>query len=163
MGPHCGEATPDGLSKQGPASGVKRRHEERRKQMADRIFGDIDGVPEGSSFDSRQSLHDAGVHGPTMAGIWGSATEGAGSIVMSGGFEDDEDYGDLIIYTGHGGQDSTTHTQIADQEFTRGNRALAVSCDRGQPVRVTRGHRLDSAYAPEAGFRYDGLYSVTQY
>ena len=83
--------------------------------MADRIFGDIDGIPEGSSFDSRQSLHNAGVHGPTMAGIWGSAKEGAGSIVMSGGFEDDEDYGDLIIYTGHGGQDAATKKQIADR------------------------------------------------
>jgi putative restriction endonuclease len=131
--------------------------------MADRIFGDIDGIPEGSSFDSRQSLHNAGVHGPTMAGIWGSAKEGAGSIVMSGGFEDDEDYGDLIIYTGHGGQDAATKTQIADQAFTLGNMALAVSCDHGLPVRVIRGHKLDSVYAPEEGFRYDGLHSVVRY
>jgi putative restriction endonuclease len=130
--------------------------------MADRIFGDIDGIPEGSSFESRQALHDAGLHGPTMAGIWGTEKEGAGSIVMSGGFEDDEDYGDLIIYTGHGGQDTTTGAQIADQEFTRGNRALCVSSDRGLPVRVVRGHRLESAFAPETGFRYDGLYSVVR-
>jgi hypothetical protein len=37
----------------------------------------------------------------------GSQT-GAESIVVSGGYEDDEDHGDTIIYTGHGGNDPQT-------------------------------------------------------
>ena len=41
-----------------------------------------------------------------MAGIWGRENEGACSIVLSGGYEDDIDDFDYIKYTGHGGQDS---------------------------------------------------------
>ncbi len=39
-----------------------------------------------------------------MAGISGSESEGADSIVLSGGYEDDEDLGDEIVYAGHGGR-----------------------------------------------------------
>jgi len=33
----------------------------------------------------------------------------------------------------------------------------------GLPVRVIRGYKLDSPYAPETGYRYDGLYVVEEY
>ena len=56
---------------------------------------------------------------PPMAGISGTATEGADSIVVSGGYEDDEDHGDEIIYTGAGGNDPRTKKQIADQTLDR--------------------------------------------
>ena len=45
----------------------------------------------------------------------GSQADGADSIVVSGGYEDDEDDGDTIIYTGHGGNDANSKKQIADQ------------------------------------------------
>ena len=80
-----------------------------------------------------------------MKGISGSQNEGADSIVASGGYEDDHDFGDIIIYTGEGGRDPNTGTHVADQEFRGGNRALAVSCDEGLPVRVIRGARGDPA------------------
>ena len=73
-----------------------------------RLFGEIEGHTEGTVFDSREALNKAGVHRPTMAGISGTAEEGADSIVLSGGYEDDLDYGDEIVYTGHGGRDSNT-------------------------------------------------------
>ena len=73
-----------------------------------RNFGEIDGYSEGRIFTDRKELHDAGVYAPLVAGISGSQTEGADSIVMSGGYEDDEDNGDFVIYTGHGGQDPST-------------------------------------------------------
>lgn len=73
--------------------------------MAQRVFGHIPGYPEGSRFGSRAELSGAGVHRPTMAGIAGSEREGADSIVLSGGYEDDEDLGEEIVYTGHGGRD----------------------------------------------------------
>ena len=60
-----------------------------------RNFGEIDGYSEGRIFTDRKELHDAGVHAPLVAGISGSQTEGADSIVMSGGYEDDEDNGDF--------------------------------------------------------------------
>jgi putative restriction endonuclease len=95
-----------------------------------RVFGEITGYPEGSTFASREELNKAGVHRPTRGGISGSAEEGADSIVLSGGYEDDRDFGTEIIYTGHGGRDQNTGKQIADQEFDRGNKALASSCKK---------------------------------
>jgi len=131
--------------------------------MATRHFGHVSGVPSGRVFADRQALSDARVHGPTMAGIWGTPDDGASSIVLSGGYEDDIDQGDVIVYTGHGGNDPTTRRQIADQELTKGNLALAKSGVDGLPVRVPRGSRLESPYAPASGYRYDGLYRVESY
>jgi len=89
--------------------------------------------------------------------------EGAESIVLSGGYEDDADYGDVLIYTGHGGRDPNTGQQVHDQPFTRGNRALALSGQNGLPVRVIRGSNHDSPYSPPAGYSYDGLYAVENF
>jgi putative restriction endonuclease len=131
--------------------------------MSERIFGHIPGYPEGSHFEARIDLSKAGVHRPTVAGISGSERDGADSIVLSGGYEDDEDLGDEIVYTGHGGRDPETGKQVADQNFSRGNRALAHSSLRGLPVRVIRGWGHDSPYSPSAGYRYDGPYLVDDY
>lgn len=128
-----------------------------------RIFGEIAGFPEGTEFPDRPALTDAGVHRPPQGGISGGEQEGADSIVVSGGYEDEEDYGDVIIYTGHGGRDPATGKQIADQELTRGNLALAHSCVEGLPVRVIRGKGGDPAHAPGVGYRFDGLYMVEDF
>ncbi len=103
------------------------------------------------------------MHAPLQHGISGSESEGADSIVVSGGYEDDEDFGDLIVYTGAGGRDPATGAQVADQELTRQNLALARSSTDGLPVRVVRGAGGDPARAPASGYRYDGLYAVTSY
>jgi putative restriction endonuclease len=131
--------------------------------MPDRHFGEIEGVPEGTDFQTREALSTAEVHRPTQAGISGGENEGSDSIVLSGGYEDDEDFGDVIVYTGHGGRDPGTGQQIANQTFARGNAALARNKVLGLPVRVVRGFELDSPFAPERGYRYDGLYSVDEF
>jgi putative restriction endonuclease len=41
--------------------------------------------------------------------------------------------------------------------------ALAVSADRGLPVRVIRGLGGDPNHSPSSGYRYDGLYYVESY
>ncbi len=128
-----------------------------------RHFGDIPGLVPGTRFESRAALAAAHVHPPTVAGISGSESEGADSIVLSGGYEDDEDYGDLLIYTGHGGNDPSTGKQIADQMMRYGNRALAKSADDGLPVRVTRGAQHRSPFSPPVGYSYDGLFYVDSY
>ncbi len=125
-----------------------------------RVFGEIEGHPEGSTFANRYELSASGVHKPTQAGISGSQHEGADSIVLSGGYEDDEDWGDLILYTGHGGRDPKTGVQVAHQTLTRQNMALAVSRKLGLPVRVIRGSRHASRFSPSEGYRYDGLYLI---
>jgi len=71
--------------------------------------------------------------------------------------------GNEIVYTGHGGRDENTGQQKANQTFTRGNAALARNEVLGLPVRVVRGFEPDSPFAPEQGYRYDGLYSVDEF
>jgi len=48
---------------------------------------------------AKRRLSQARVHRPLQAGISGNGHEGADSIVVSGGYEDDEDYGNALIYT----------------------------------------------------------------
>lgn len=128
--------------------------------MPERIFGHIPGYPPGAEFETRLALSQAGIHRPTQAGISGTEHEGADSIVLSGGYEDDRDSGDEIIYTGHGGRDQRTSQQISDQLLTRGNLALVYSQLHGLPVRVIRGTSHRSPHSPQQGYRYDGLYRV---
>lgn len=125
-----------------------------------RFFGEIPGIPAGTLYKSRLDLNAAGVHLPTQAGISGTPIEGADSIVVSGGYKDDIDLGDVIIYTGHGGRDPTNWKHIADQELTRGNLALVRSQLEGLPVRVVRGADRRNEFAPRVGYRYDGLFRV---
>tara|TARA_B100000315_G_scaffold235521_1_gene250523 strand:- start:991 stop:1776 length:786 start_codon:yes stop_codon:yes gene_type:complete len=131
--------------------------------MPERIFGHIEGHPEGSIFKSRQHLSQHGVHRPPRAGISGGAEEGADSIVLSGGYEDDKDYGNAIIYTGRGGQNRTTQQHVSDQQLTRQNLALARNKNLALPVRVIRGHTHTSEFSPNEGYRYDGLFYVDDY
>jgi putative restriction endonuclease len=131
--------------------------------MTDRIFGELPGVPEGTLFEDRTELSKAGVHRPRQAGICGGKGEGAESIVLSGGYEDDTDSGDVIIYTGHGGNIPRTATQYEDQELDRQNMALVISCENRLPVRVVRGSKHKSSWSPDTGYVYGGLYRVVRW
>ncbi len=131
--------------------------------MQERVFGHIDGVLEGQKFRNRLELSISGIHRPTQAGISGSQNEGADSIVISGGYEDDEDHGDYIVYTGHGGRKDGSMKQVVDQELVRGNLALALNVRSGLPVRVIRGRDKRSTFSPDEGYRYDGLFRVEEY
>lgn len=130
---------------------------------ANRLFGHVPGTVVGQIFHDRAELSHAHVHRPLRGGISGAGRDGADSIVVSGGYVDDEDYGDQIIYTGAGGRDPSTGRQVADQTLERGNLALATSCDQGLPVRVIRGAGGDKMHSPQSGYRYDGLFSVVRY
>ncbi|MDX2419225.1 MAG: YDG/SRA domain-containing protein, partial [Xanthomonadales bacterium] len=101
-----------------------------------RHFGEIEGVVAGTEYASRADLTASGIHRPTQAGISGSSKAGADSIVVSGGYEDDEDYGDYLIYGGQAGFDPNTKQQNEDAQLVRGNLALVVSYNKGLPVRV---------------------------
>ena len=125
------------------------------------VFGEISGHPESTPYRDRNDCMAAGVHQVNMQGISGNRHVGANSIVVNGGYEDDEDFGDEIIYTGAGGNDTSTKRQVADQTFTQsGNAGLVVREANGLPVRVIRGSHGDPAHSPTDGFRYDGLFRV---
>lgn len=129
-----------------------------------RFFGTPDGVKVGQYFVDRKELQSAWVHRPGQAGISGTKAEGADSIVVSGGYVDDEDHGSYLIYTGHGGNQRRPNKQIADQDpEAPGNAGLITSLVQGLPVRVIRGAHAGSPFAPRAGYVYSGLYSVTSW
>ncbi|MCR2799492.1 YDG/SRA domain-containing protein [Microbacterium sp. zg-Y818] len=129
-----------------------------------RFFGTPDGVRVGQFFMDRRELQLAGVHRPGQAGISGTKAEGADSIVVSGGYVDDEDHGSYLIYTGHGGNQRHPNRQIADQDpDAPGNAGLITSMVQGLPVRVVRGKHARSPFAPPVGYVYSGLYSVTSW
>ena len=126
-----------------------------------RYFGTPPGITIGQVFVDRAELHELGVHMPTQAGISGSKAEGADSVVVSGGYPEDQDLGDYIIYTGHGGREPGSTLQTKDQSIeATGNAGLITSSLEGLPVRVIRGAYKKSDYAPPKGYQYAGLYSV---
>lgn len=130
--------------------------------MAERTYGEVPGYPVGSTFQSRAELSTTGVHRPTQGGISGGH-DGADSIVVSGGYVDDQDFGEQLIYSGQGGRDPNTGAQVANQQLTRGNAGLARSQLDGHPVRVVRGAGGDPHYSPPTGYRYDGLFRIVDH
>lgn len=128
-----------------------------------RTFGEIPGHPEGTTYKSREEVRLAGLHAHKQTGISGTAREGADAIVLNGGYPDDHDAGDVIIYTGHGGQNQRKQ-QVADQNLDdTGNAGLVRSKLESLPVRVIRGFEEKSPYAPAEGYRYDGLFQVQRH
>jgi putative restriction endonuclease len=123
------------------------------------VLGDITAIRPGTFFRSRRELHDQKLHRGLQQGI---ASHGS-SIVLSGGYVDDEDLGDVIIYTGEGGRDQNSGRQIADQTFDGGNKALAENHLNGIPVRVHRGKEHVPDMPEGYRYRYDGLYRVARY
>uniref|UniRef100_A0A4W3KIC1 E3 ubiquitin-protein ligase UHRF n=1 Tax=Callorhinchus milii TaxID=7868 RepID=A0A4W3KIC1_CALMI len=147
-------------------------------------YGPVPGVPVGNQWKFRVQVSESGVHRPHVAGIHGRSNDGAYSLVLAGGYEDDVDHGGDFTYTGSGGRDLSgnkrTAEQSCDQKLTNMNRALALNCNApindkvgadakdwraGKPVRVVRSAkgRKHSKYAPEEGNRYDGIYKVAKY
>lgn len=116
-------------------------------------YGPIHGLPVGARFSSRTELYAARVHRDIQRGICGGTDrkQGAESVVLSGGYEDDLDLGQIVYFTGIGRRDKQNRLS-ADQEFTNLNQSLAVNVDTGQPVRLTR-------YI-QGQYEYAGLFAV---
>ncbi|KJX92842.1 hypothetical protein TI39_contig5819g00001 [Zymoseptoria brevis] len=93
-----------------------------------------------------------GAHGVTQGGICGATGHGAYSCILSGGQDyDDEDHGDWLLYCG---------TDSKTGEPTDYTKHMIESVSSGLPVRLLRSHNCHSQWAPQHGFRYDGLYEV---
>ncbi|GAY62173.1 hypothetical protein CUMW_215690 [Citrus unshiu] len=63
----------------------------------------------------------------------------ATSIVASGGYDDNLDNSDVLIYTGQGGNGMNGGKEPEDQKLERGNLALANRTHEQNPARVIRG------------------------
>ncbi|KAA1473848.1 hypothetical protein DENSPDRAFT_840364 [Dentipellis sp. KUC8613] len=126
--------------------------------------GHIHGTFIGQTWRKRKEAAASGIHRMIYAGIWAGKNY-AYSVVISGGYDDDSDDGESILYTGAGGRSRNQGPfggncpQTEDQSFGyHSNAALQRSCHHFQPVRVIRG-----LYDEEGKlyYRYDGLYDVT--
>ena len=124
------------------------------------VWGHVPGVPVGAKFAGRGELAACGVHVQILCGIDWRARQPATCVVVGGGYGDDVDDGDVIQYTGQGGQGSSTKRQITNQRLERGNAALALNHALRCPVRVVRG-----ALDPDGkrSYVYDGLFEVVKY
>ncbi|KAI4300951.1 hypothetical protein L6164_034276 [Bauhinia variegata] len=128
-------------------------------------IGAVPGVEVGDIFFFRMELCLVGLHAPSMAGIdyMGikiSQEEEplAVSIVSSGGYEDNVEDADVLIYSGQGGV-NRNDKEVKDQKLERGNLALEKSLHRGNDVRVVRG-LMDPAHPTGKIYVYDGLYKI---
>ncbi|KAI0487428.1 PUA-like domain-containing protein [Xylaria cf. heliscus] len=109
----------------------------------------------------------SGAHGARMAGIAGSVTSGAWSIVVAGTYEDlDTDNGDTLYYSGSNSHNNKDPQNAAPA--SQGTKALHASITTQNPVRVLRSGgafntRNKNRFLPSCGLRYDGLYRVVHY
>ncbi|KDQ63727.1 hypothetical protein JAAARDRAFT_75984 [Jaapia argillacea MUCL 33604] len=141
-----------------------------KRQHDPRTYGPIPGISVGTWWQKRDECSLDAIHAPVVGGI-SVGPKGAFSVAISGGYPDDVDLGYAFTYTGSGGRDLKgtkanpknlrTAPQSSDQTFENSfNRTLKVSSETKKPVRVIRGFKGKSKYAPYEGYRYDGLYVV---
>ncbi|KDR85022.1 hypothetical protein GALMADRAFT_233591 [Galerina marginata CBS 339.88] len=144
--------------------------EDGPRQHNPKTYGPIPGVAVGTWWVTRAGCSADAIHAPWVGGISGGS-QGAYSVALSGGYDDDVDLGYAFTYTGSGGRDLKgtknapknlrTAPQSSDQTFDHNfNKMLLRSCESKKPVRVIRGFKVKSQYAPSEGYRYDGLYRV---
>jgi hypothetical protein len=134
----------------------------------ERVIGHIEGVAPGAVFHRRLDVLRAKLHRTNQAGIsWlidKDGTKVGDAIVLHGGYEDDEDHGTWVRYTGASpGKDKSADGKLLrSQSWTyEDNAALKLSYERKYPIRVIRGYKGDSRYSLPNDYRYDGLYEIT--
>lgn len=125
------------------------------------ILGAVPGVEVGDEFHYRVELNMIGLHRQIQGGIDYVKHGGkilATSIVASGGYANDVENSNSLIYTGQGGNVIKTEKEPEDQKLERGNLALKNSLHEKNPVRVIRGS--DASDGKSRTYVYDGLYLV---
>lgn len=161
---------PDGKrSRADLVAGMKMRDAGLWLNRETRTIGLIPGVHIGDVFLYRMELCVLGLHGQIQAGIdFVTASQSpshepiATSIIVSGGYEDDEDRGDVLVYTGHGGREGKNETRHSlDQKLEDGNLALERSYHYNIEIRVIRGVNCKRSPTGKL-YVYDGLYKVVK-
>ncbi|XP_066356108.1 histone-lysine N-methyltransferase, H3 lysine-9 specific SUVH3-like isoform X2 [Miscanthus floridulus] len=129
-----------------------------------KIIGPVPGVEIGDIFFFRIEMCIVGLHAPAMAGIDYISAKHAGkdeilavSIISSGGYENDDNDMNILVYTGQGG--NSRHKDKHDQKLERGNLALMNSMKKKNLIRVVRSAQ-DPFCNSSKIYIYDGLYWV---
>lgn len=144
------------------------------------IYGEVPGVEVGDHYFYRMELLLISLHKQSQGGIdyiseskshfrddKGRPMSVAVSVIASGGYEDDRDEGDTLMYTGQGGNNYIgDRRQGSDQDLKRGNLALKNCKDLGLSVRVIRGCNYKKSPMSQGSspsgriYYYDGMYDV---
>lgn len=117
----------------------------------------------GSWYPTQLAVLRDGGHGASQGGITASPEDGAYSVIMAGGMDPkgkpypNVDRGDEVLYCG------TDNTSAEIDAPSHDTKAMLVNHAEGKPVRLFRSSNLNNKFAPELGFRYDGLYAVEDY
>lgn len=159
----------------GSAPGVAKRPDLKASNLmmtkgvrtnANKRIGHVPGIDVGDIFFFRMELCLVGLHAQSMGGIDYMSVKismdeepVAVSIVSSGGYDDDGDSSDVLIYSGQGGV-TRRDGQMFDQKLERGNLALEKSLHRANDVRVIRG--IQDAVSTGKIYVYDGLYKIQE-
>ncbi|XP_057486486.1 histone-lysine N-methyltransferase, H3 lysine-9 specific SUVH1-like [Actinidia eriantha] len=163
------EATPGVTRRPDLRAGTILMNKGARTNVNKRI-GAVPGIEVGDIFFFRMELCLVGLHAPIMAGIDFMSFKDiqggerlAVSVISSGGYDDNAGDGDVLIYSGQGGNISRKDKdiEIMDQKLERGNLALEKSLHRANEVRVIRGVK-DAVNPTGKVYLYDGLYTVQQ-
>ncbi|KAF3328240.1 histone-lysine N-methyltransferase, H3 lysine-9 specific SUVH4-like protein [Carex littledalei] len=130
------------------------------------VVGAVPGVEVGDEYRYRAEFSVLGLHQPLRGGIGSTLWNGiriATSIVASGGYSDDIESENVLIYTGAGGKPTGKpgHTEPEDQKLKGGNLALKNSIKTKTPVRVIHGQNIGNSR--KETYTYDGLYEVETY
>jgi hypothetical protein len=135
----------------------------------------------GQRWKKRVHMMSEGVHGASIAGIWGhSIEEGCQAVVMGrdgqdgGGWYADRDEGTVVWYIGTARKkicssaatairiDDCDNDEPEDKGPTNHTRMLMTSIETEKPIRLIRSDKLPhkNKYRPAQGYRYDGLYQA---
>ncbi|GJV97568.1 plastidic glucose transporter 4 [Tanacetum coccineum] len=127
----------------------------------------LEPAPAKSMFFFKMELCVLGIHEVPQAGIdflpasmSPDKQPMATSVIVSCGYEDDEDSGDVIVYTRHDEQDKNLKLHVVDQKLEGGNLGMERSMQYGIEVRVVRGLQYKGGPS-EKLYVYDGIYKVT--
>ncbi|XP_020975992.1 histone-lysine N-methyltransferase, H3 lysine-9 specific SUVH6-like isoform X1 [Arachis ipaensis] len=124
-----------------------------------RILGSVPGVEVGDEFQYRVELAMVGLHQRIQSDIDYVMHNGktlAMSVITLGGYEDELDDSNVLIYTSLVG--NNTDKEVEDQKLEQCNRALRNSIDEKNPVRVIRA--TESMHGKGKKYVYDGQYVV---
>ncbi|XP_045791110.1 histone-lysine N-methyltransferase family member SUVH9-like [Trifolium pratense] len=133
------------------------------------IIGTIPGVCIGDVFFYKTELAVVGLHGQPEADIDyipGSVSSSgepiATSVIVSGGYENDVDQSNVIVYSVYGGEDKNSR-QVFHQKLEGGNLAMERSMHYGIEVRVIRSVQYEgTASVFDKVYFYDGLYKIVK-
>lgn len=132
-----------------------------------RPIGEVPGVAVGDVFRYRIEMAVIGLHRAVQAGIavvpleyspYGHTVASSVVIGVSDPYQDDNDMGDTVVYSGQGGLCGRTK-ESQDQKLQRGNLAMSNSYHLKLPVRLIRGHKEQKSMTGIM-YSYDGLYQI---